>query len=96
MCVVLLGSAVCACVSSKTYKAVVRGQQHLIAKVTHVTPLHVSQKGDVDLRDRSCQLAMMTTALLALLRAVPDKPAQLTAVTFRWAVVCQLERALPP
>lgn len=30
------------CTCSKTYKAVVRGQQHLIAKVTHATPLHVS------------------------------------------------------
>jgi len=35
----------------------------------------------------------MTTALLALLRAVPDKPAQLTAVSCQGAVVCQLESA---
>lgn len=29
------------CVCSKVYKSVVRGQQHLIAKVTHASPLQV-------------------------------------------------------
>jgi hypothetical protein len=45
------------CPCSKVYKAVVRGQQHLIAKVTHASPLQVCGP---QLRDRSKGLNLET------------------------------------